>query len=295
MNPHREPYTKYFVQGISTFVNSKLAERIVRQYCYDVDFDAIRAVDFAAPCEATIAEQKRLICRRHYEVSLVEKLQEEEQAGPYFGLPNDWVNEWTLFTQYTTDDNRVVNRFLFDQFFPPKKIGVAAKLEDYSLVPAGMFQAFLELYGCEKIVGRAEARLDSAEAEFAGGYLSAELVSLLEKTKTVLDSDVSDEEVVRICELEHRRLRDARAADEQEDEEDQPANQFAGQGQPDEEEEEEAEREKPVQAAGAKKPAESRLTQSTLEDESKLVELSELQPLREGGQGAGRKPKDSQL
>jgi len=294
LNPSREPYTKYFVQGVSTFLSSKLAERLVRQFCFDVDFADLNAVDFATPCEATVAEQKRLICRRHYELSLVEKLQENEQAGPYFGLPNDWINQWTLYTQYSADDNRVVNRFLFDQFPPPSAIPAADKPEDLSLVPAGLFQAFRELYGCEKVVGRTEARLDSPEADFVGGYLSPELLDLLEKTKAALDSDPTDEEVVRICELEHQRLRDARAADQEEEEEedeDLPVNQFAGQQQPEEEDEDEAETERPPQPANDAKPAQSRLSQSTMEETTKLVELSEQPPARL----QQPKSKDSQL
>ena len=227
----------------------------------------------------------------------MEKLQEAEQIGPYFGLPNDWINEWTLFTQYTADDNRSVNRFLFDQFSPPKKIGVAAKPEDYALVPAGVFQAFLELYGCDKVVGRAEPNIESPEAEFAGGYLSADMLALLGKAKAALDADVSDEEIVRICELEHRRIREARAADEPEEEEDQPANQFAGQGLP--EDEEDAEEEQPAEPSteppAPKKGGESKLSQSTMEETSKLIELSELQGRKEQPKPQKAKTKDSQL
>lgn len=277
-----EPYTKYYIKGISTYVSVKLAERIIREFCYDVDYQKVKLIDFSTPCAETIREQKRLIARRYYETKLVESLEKEEAIYPFFAVTKEWISEWALYTQYYLDDDRIINRFLYDQFPPPKSIQLSDNNDENQLIPAPLFQTFVTLYGCDKIVGRENDKFESKEVNYTGKYLTEDQLRTLERVIGSLENDVSDEQIAIICTEEHTKLRESRQYEDDEDPIEENNDDNDNEKDVEDEEEVGESRNKSSLTDNSRiglkgKNNESKLSSSTLLDEnSNLIEMTKI-------------------
>ena len=120
-----ESYTQFYIKSSSTYVGKKLTERLVKDQmvCTDTTLEVLKGIDFKKPCEECIRQQQLLVVRRFTESELVEDLQNREcEDKSVFGLNTDWATDWTVFINYSEDDVRVVNRYLFDYFPAPGAI-----------------------------------------------------------------------------------------------------------------------------------------------------------------------------
>lgn len=120
-----DSFTYYNLKSSSYQISRLTLEKVVKdpKLCVDSNLDILRKVDFKTPCEECITENQVLIVRRHIESKLIQNLQSKDsQDGPFFALNSEWSNNWSLFVNFADDDNRVVNKYLFDQFKTPETI-----------------------------------------------------------------------------------------------------------------------------------------------------------------------------
>jgi hypothetical protein len=120
-----DSFTYYNLKSSSHQLSTRTLERIVKdpKLCIDSTIDILRKVDFKKPCQECIKENQILIVRRHIESRLIQNLQQKDsQDGSFFALNSEWANNWSLFVNFADDDNRVVNKYLFDQFKTPATI-----------------------------------------------------------------------------------------------------------------------------------------------------------------------------
>lgn len=118
-------FTYFNLKGTSSWLGKRLTERLLKdpKMCVDALYEALEKINFKIPCSECIVEQRRMILRRHLEAKLVQKLQERGGSeGSYFAVNAQWASDWSLFANFAEEDNRIVNKFLFDQFFAPESI-----------------------------------------------------------------------------------------------------------------------------------------------------------------------------
>lgn len=117
-------YSAHHFNAGSRYLTAELTKELLEQYCFDVDQETLKKVNFGQPCEECLEELRKRAVRRHKEANFVKGIIEKysEHQGPFFLVNDQWAAEWNLYITYKEDNNSTLNKHLFDAFRPPGSI-----------------------------------------------------------------------------------------------------------------------------------------------------------------------------